>query len=292
MLQAVLGLDLARIAAAFLIGPAAMAQRLVRAKAKIRDAGIDFEVPGLRDLAPRLEAVLEAIYAAFGAGWEDVAGADPRLCNLAAEAIWLARLVVDLLPDEPEAKGLLALMLHCEARRSARRTGDGAFVPLSDQDTRLWSRPLMVDAERLLMAASAAQRIGRFQLEAAIQSAHAERARNGKVDWAAIVRLYDGLVALTPGIGAQLGRAAAIAEARGSEQGLAALGSIPSEAIAAHQPYWALRAHLLSNLGRAAEARNAYERAIGLSEDQAVSVFLVERCRGAAVLEKKEDDAG
>jgi len=287
MLQTVLGLDVARIAAAFLVAPAAMAQRLVRAKAKIRDAGIDFEVPGLRDLAPRLEAVLEAIYAAFGAGWEDVAGADPRLRNLVAEAIWLARLVVDLLPGEPEAKGLLALMLHCEARRSARRTGDGAFVPLSDQDTCLWSRPLMVDAERLLMAASVAQRIGRFQLEAAIQSAHAERARNGKVDWAAIVHLYDGLVALAPGIGAQLGRAAAIAEARGPEQGLAALGSIPSEAIATHQPYWALRAHLLSTLGRAAEARNAYERAIGLSEDQAVREFLIERCRSAAALDEK-----
>jgi len=142
MLQAVLGLDAARIASAFLVAPAAMSQRLVRVKAKIRDAGIGFEIPGPEALPERLHAVLEAIYAAYGTGWEDVAGADPRRRGLAEEAIWLGRLVVALLPDEPEAGGLLALMLCCEARRSARRDASGAYVPLSGQDVARWSRPM------------------------------------------------------------------------------------------------------------------------------------------------------
>src|SRR5262249_34351685 len=211
MLQTVIGLDVARIASAFLVSPGAMNQRLVRAKAKIRDTNIAFEVPEAGELPDRLEAVLDAIYAAYGAGWEDVAGTDPRRGQLVDEALWLARLVVDLLPNEPEAKGLLALLLHCEARRAARRAIDGSFVPLSQQDTRRWCRPMIAEAEKLLAAAVGAKRMGRFQLEAAIQSAHAERARSGRVDWAAVVQLYDGLTAIAPSIGALLGRAAAIA---------------------------------------------------------------------------------
>src|SRR5438445_857737 len=138
MLQTVLGLDAARIASAFLVTPATMSQRLVRVKAKIRDAGIRFEIPEPRDLPSRLDAVLQAVYAAYGSGWEDVAGADPRRRGLAEEAIWLGRLVVRLLPDEPEAHGLLALMLHCEARRGARRDAAGGYVPLTRQDVTLW----------------------------------------------------------------------------------------------------------------------------------------------------------
>lgn len=176
MLQTVLGLDAARIASAFLLQPSAMGQRLTRAKRKIRDAGIAFELPESDELPPRLEAVLGAIYAAYGSGWDDVEGADPRRKGLAGEAIHLGRLLWQLMPAEPEVQGLLALMLHCEARRNARRTATGAYVPLSEQDVTSWSRPMIEEADSLLSAAEEIGRIGRFQLEAAIQSVHARRA--------------------------------------------------------------------------------------------------------------------
>jgi len=274
MLQTVLGLDAARIASAFLVAPAAMGQRLVRVKAKIRDAGIRFEIPEPRELPSRLEAVLQAIYAAYGSAWEDVAGADPRRQGLAEEAIWLGRLVTRLLPDEPEGRGLLALMLHCEARRWARRDAEGRYVPLTRQDVALWSQPLIEEAEEILAAASKAMKPSRFQLEAAIQSVHAQRAVTGHTDWEAIALLYEGLIRLAPTIGARVGSAAALAEAKGDDAGLAALEAIPPEAVTGYQPYWALSAHLLKRLGRAAEAREAYARAIGLSEDPAVRDFL------------------
>jgi predicted RNA polymerase sigma factor len=279
MLQTVLGLDAARIASAFLVSPATMSQRLVRVKARIREAGIRFEVPEPPELPSRVEAVLEAIYAAYGSGWEDVAGADPRRRGLAEEAIWLGRLVARLLPNEPEALGLLALMLHCEARRPARRDSSGGYVPLSRQDVALWSRPMVEEAERVLAAASRAGKPGRFQLEAAIQSAHARRMATGRTDWEAIALLYEGLLLCAPTIGARVGHAAALAEVWGTEAGLGALEAIPNESIATYQPYWALRAHLLERLGRADEARRAFERAIGLSEDRAVRDFLVATSR-------------
>jgi len=276
MLQTVLGLDAARIASAFLVAPATMGQRLVRAKVKIRNAGIQFEIPEHRELPARLEAVLDAIYAAYGSSWDDVAGADPRRKELADEAISLGRLVRELLP-EPEAAGLLALMLHCEARRGARRDADGGYVPLTRQDVERWSRPMIDEAERILAGASEAGRPGRFQLEAAIQSVHAQRAVTGRTDWEAIALLYEGLIRLAPTIGARVGQAAALAEARGADAGLATLADLPSGALETYQPYWALRAHLLSRLGRADQARDAYARAIGLSEDAAVRDFLVGR---------------
>jgi RNA polymerase sigma-70 factor (ECF subfamily) len=277
MLQTVLGLDAVRIAAAFLVAPATMGQRLVRAKAKIRDAGIRFEVPDARELPDRLDSVLEAIYAAYGSGWEDVAGADPRRRGLAEEAIWLGRLVARLLPEEPEARGLLALMLHCEARRPARRDAGGGYVPLSRQDVTRWLRPMMEEAEQLLAAAARAERPGRFQLEAAIQSAHAQRAVSGHTDWEAIALLYEGLIRLAPTIGARVASAAALAEVRGAATGLGALDAIAPDAVASYQAYWVLRAHLLARLGRSGPARDAYARAIGLSEDAAVREFLVGR---------------
>ena len=277
MLQTVLGLDAARIASAFLVAPATMSQRLVRVKAKIREAGIRFEMPAPGELAARLDAVLEAIYAAYGSGWEDVAGSDPRRRGLAEEAIWLGRLVARLLPDEPEAQGLLALMLYCEARRAARRNAAGAYVPLGFQDPRRWSRPMIEEAEEVLAGAARLKAAGRFQLEAAIQSVHAQRVRTGETDWEAVTLLYEGLLRHAPTIGARVAHAAALGEARDAEAGLAALDAIPPDEVATYQPYWALRGHVLKALGRAAEAGEAYERAIGLSEDPAVRAFLLGR---------------
>ena len=277
MLQTVLGLDAARIASAFLVQPSAMGQRLSRAKAKIRDAGVRFELPEAGDLPPRLDSVLQAIYAAYGSGWEDLAGADPRRKGLANEAIDLGRLLLRLMPTQPEVQGLLALMLYCEARREARRTATGEYVPLSDQDVALWSKAMIREADWLLRAAGEARRIGRFQLEAAIQAVHTERAQTGETDWGAIAVMYEALVRLAPTVGAVVGRAAAVAEAKGAAAGWALLEAVPNEVIKSYQPYWALAAHLLQRMERSSEASAAYERAIGLCEDPAVREFLRKR---------------
>jgi RNA polymerase sigma-70 factor (ECF subfamily) len=277
MLQTVLGLDASRIAQAFLIAPKTMGQRLFRAKTKIRSGGIPFEVPQERDLPERLDAVLEAIYAVFGIGWDDMFGTDQRGRGLAEEAIWLARVLLQLMPGEAEVQGLLALMLHCEARRSARRGSDGRYIPLSEQDPNRWSLPLIEEAERHLSQAFTQGRSGRFQLEAAIQSVHAERARTGRTDWAAIALFYERLIRISRALGTQAGYAAAIAEAKGPEAGLSVLESIDRDAIADYQPYWAVRAHLLQRLGKTREAADAYDRAIGLAEDPAVREFLLQK---------------
>jgi predicted RNA polymerase sigma factor len=277
MLQTVLGLDAARIAGAFLVSPKTMGQRLVRAKTKIRDGGIQFEVPQDRELPQRLDAVLEAIYAAFGIGWNDMAGLDQPGLDLAEEAIWLARVLLQLLPDEAEVRGLLALMLHCEARRGARRGPDGRYIPLSKQDTKNWSPPLIEEAERHLAEAFRQGRSGRFQLEAAIQSVHAERARSGRIDWAAIAIFYEQLIRISPTLGTRTGYAAAVSEANGPKAGLAVLDGIALEDVSGYQPYWAVRAHLLQRLGKTTEALDAYDRAIGLAEDPAVRQFLLQK---------------
>ncbi len=279
MLQTVLGLDAARIASAFLVRPSAMGQRLSRAKAKIRVSGLRFEVPESKSLPERLDSVLEAIYAAYGSGWDDVAGADPRRKDLSAEAITLGRLLVQLMPQEPESKGLLALMLYCEARRDARRTRDGAYVPLLEQDVTQWSKEMMDEAERWLSEASRRKRFGRFQFEAAIQSAHAQRASTGITDWEAITLLYEGLISLSPTVGARVGHSAAVAEAMGPEAGWTLLQAMSPEEVADYQPYWALAAHLLTRLQRPSEAAVAYRRAIGLCEDAAMRGFLLQRAR-------------
>jgi predicted RNA polymerase sigma factor len=277
MLQTVLGLDAVRIAHAFLVSPKTMGQRLVRAKTKIRDAGIQFEVPRERELPQRLDAVLEAIYAAFGIGWDDMAGVDPRGRDVAEEAIWLARVLLQLMPMEAEVRGLLALMLHCEARRPTRRAADGRYVPLSEQDSKQWFLPLIEEAERHLVEASSRGQTGRFQLEAAIQSVHAERARSGRTEWAAIMLFYEQLIRISPTLGTLTGHAAAVGEAQGPDAGLAALDGIDPDAVSGYQPYWAVRAHLLQRLARTPEAKNAYDRAIGLTEDPAVKEFLFQR---------------
>jgi RNA polymerase sigma-70 factor (ECF subfamily) len=261
ILQTILGFDAAAIASAFLVSPATMAQRLVRAKTKIRQAVIPFRVPERADLRGRLNAVLEAIYAAFAEGWTDPAGTDSRRRNLAEEGIWLGRLVVSLLPEEPEALGLLALMLYAEARRVARRNAKGDYVPLAEQDTALWDAPMIDEAESLLRRASAGGASGRYQLEAAVQSAHAVRRLTGRSDWPAIEQLYEVL-----------------AEARGAAAGLAVLDTVTGhELLAQYQPYWAARAGLLARTGDVAAADEAYERAIGLESDSVVRRFLQQR---------------
>ena len=278
ILQTVLGFDAATIASAFLVAPATMGQRLSRAKAKIRQSGIPFRIPERPDLGERLDAVLAAIYAAFAEGWSDPAGADSRARDLAAEAIWLGRLVVSLLPSEPEALGLVALMLHSEARRSARRNAAGDYVPLSDQDPSMWDAVLIDEAETLLSRASRMGIVGRYQLEAAVQSAHAVRRRTGRADWPAIVALYDALAGLTGSPVVLLNRAVALAEAEGAKAGLEALAAVDGDPrLADYQPYWAARADLLAHTGDKAGAHAAYERAIGLEADPAVRRFLQAR---------------
>lgn len=278
ILQTVLGFDAGTIASAFLLAPATMGQRLVRAKHKIRDAAIPFRVPDPHELPEQLSSVLEAIYAAFAEGWTDPTGTVERRRGLAEEAIWLGRLVASVLPNEPEALGLLALMLHAEARRTARRDATGEYVPLSAQDPRQWDAGLIQEAEALLLRASAVGRIGRFQLEAAVQSAHAARRLTGKTDWTAIVALYDLLLAQTGSPVVAINRAAAIGELYGAAAGLLALDGLAEDRrLMDYQPYWAARADLLARTGKADGADQAFERAIGLEPDPAVRRFLQRR---------------
>jgi RNA polymerase sigma-70 factor (ECF subfamily) len=274
MLQTVLGLDSARMAGAFLTAPSTLGQRLVRAKARIRAAGIPFEYPQPRDLPQRLQDVLDGIYAAYGTGWDDVDGADASSRGLTAEAIDLGRILCHLMPDEPEPLGLLALMLFCESRAAARRSDTGAYVPLDQQDLTRWNHELLAQAEQHLRDASSMQRLGAYQLEAAIQSAHCERRSGARVRPEALVALYDGLLALRPSIGAKVSRACAVAQAHGPDTGLRALDAIPAEEVKSYQPFWAARAHLLAAGGVRAAARQAYDRAIGLSANAAVRSYL------------------
>ena len=278
ILQTILGFDAATIASAFLLSPATMGQRLVRAKSKIRQAGIPFRLPERADLHDRLAAVLGAIYAAFSEGWSDPAGTETRRRNLAEEGIWLGRLVASLLPEEPEALGLLALMLHAEARRGARRNPRGEYVPLADQDPQAWNTPMIEEAEALLFRASQVGDVGRYQLEAAVQSAHVVRRLTGQSDWAAIERLYDALSAIIDSPVVGINRAIAVAETRGPDAGLLLLDALAADArLADYQPYWAARAGLLARTGEHAAADQAYERAIGLEADPAVRHFLQQR---------------
>ncbi|MEV8879502.1 RNA polymerase sigma factor, partial [Mesorhizobium ciceri] len=259
ILQTVLGFDAATIASAFLVSPATMGQRLVRAKSRIRETGIPFRVPEQAELGERLDAVLEAIYAAFAEGWSDPAGTETRRRNLATEGIWLGRLVASLLPEEPEALGLLSLILFAESRRAARRSAAGDFVPLAEQDCLLWDRALIDEAEALLSNAAAKGIIGRYQLEAAVQSAHAARRLTGRTDWAAIRELYDALLSIAGSPVVAINRAVAIAEAEGAVAGLAALYVLGDDKrLDDYQPYWAARAGLLARLGQVPQACEAY----------------------------------
>jgi len=278
ILQTVLGFDAAMIASAFLVSPAAMSQRLVRAKTKIKRAGIPLRVPEHYELTSRLDAVLAAIYAAFAEGWQDPAGTEPARRELAEEALYLGRLVTELLPREPEALGLLALVLYADARRGARRTADGDYVPLEQQDPALWDAALIDEAEALLSRASAFGVPGRYQLEAALQSAHVNGRRTGRTDFTALLVLYEALQNVTGSPVVAINRALALGRVRGAAAALAALDEIAADArLAEYQPYWAARAEALVRSGARAAAREAYERAIGLERDPAVRRFLQSR---------------
>lgn len=274
ILQAVMGLDAARIASAFLVAPATMGQRLVRAKTKIRDAGLRFALPSPADMAERLNDVLTAIYAAFGVAWDMVPGGATDAGDLAEEAIFLGRLLASSLPGEPEVHGLLALMLHCHARRAARRDAAGAFVPLERQNSTLWDRDMIIEAEAALTHAATFARMGRFQCEAAIQSVHCQRPITGSTNHAALRLLYKLLATHYPSVGAAIGYAAVLVQAGEPQGALDRLDALPEARVATHQPFWVARAHALRSLGRSDEAETSIRTAIGLSEEPAVRAFL------------------
>jgi RNA polymerase sigma-70 factor (ECF subfamily) len=277
ILQLVLGLNAKTIASAFLTSPEAMSKRLVRAKERIRQAHIPFCIPDIQELSPRLDAVLEAIYAAFSEGWIDPSDADVVRRNLTEEAIYLARLVSEMLPDRAEPIGLLSLMLYSNARAVARRK-DGEYVPLAEQDPASWDGETLYEAERLLRKAFAMNEIGRYQLEAALQSAHVLRMCTGTNNWREVVDLYDGLMALSDSPVVAINRSLALAQIDGPQVGLKSLQAIGATVnLAEYQPYWAALADLLAKTGATDQAHHAYEIAIGLERDPAVRRFLQDR---------------
>ena len=288
MLQVVLGVDAASIATAFAERPAAMAQRLVRAKKRIRDAGIPFEMPAREHLAERMPAVLEAVYGAYAIDWQLVptatttmvaAGAAPVADSLSAESLHLALMLTELLPEEPEVLGLASLVCLSEARRAARRGDDGCFVPLEEQDVSRWDRMLITRGEELLSRAHAHHRPGRFQYEAAIQSAHCSRATRPPADPETLRALHRALMRTAPSLGAEVALAALDGEIDGPAAGLRALDAVSDPAIERFQPAWAVRAHLLAATGRTDEAAGCYRRAIAAASDTGIAEYLTRRLR-------------
>ena len=275
MLQTVLGMTAEQIAAAFLVAPATMGQRLARAKAKIKLAGIPFRVPDQHELSERLDAVLDAIYAMFNHGWTSF---DAEENNLVEDAMWFSSLVVELQPDQPETLGLSALMLFLHSRFRARRSAEGIFVPLAEQDVTLWDDEKIDLAEFLLRKASEMNSIGRFQLEAAIQSAHVARRFSSVTDWHAINQFYAILFELTGSPVVKLNWAYAIGEDSGWEFGLAALPKLEEfPELTTYQPYFAVRATLLEKCGQRQAARENYDKAIALEHDTEVRAFLAHK---------------
>jgi RNA polymerase sigma-70 factor, ECF subfamily len=277
MLQAVLGLPAERIAGAFLISPATMGQRLSRAKARLREAGARFARPDPDEIAPRLPQVMEAVLAAAALGWEAVPGSDPARADLASEALYLAGLLADLTPEEPEPKGLLSLLLHIRAREPARK---GQYLSLSEQDAGLWDHRMIDRADRLLAEAGAMGRFGRFQCEAAIQSVHSEGAITGRTNWPALATLHAALDRLSPSLGGAVAAAAVTLELEGPDAALAVLDAMPD--VQGFQPWWALRAEALARRGDQQGQAEALRRAMGLTGDAALRAWLAARLAQAS----------
>ncbi len=277
MLHLVLGLDARRMAAAFLVPPGTLGQRLTRARAKIEAARIGFALPEGDDLAPRMAHVLDAIYTAFTVGIDGAAAGDAKSTSLAREAVWLGSLVAARLPDQAEAQALCALMLYTEARRAARVGPDGCLIPLAEQDPARWDARLLDEADLALRRATRAATLGRYQIEAAIAAAHSASRHRQAIDWSAISGLYRGLVALHPTTGAQVGLAAALAEAGDPTAARTALDAVDPARAAIYQPWWAVRAAVLARLGDRASAADAYGRAIALTADPAARLYLARR---------------
>jgi len=279
MLQVVLGFSTDQIARAFSMPTPTMAQRLVRAKRRIRDTGIRFTVPERTVVAQRLTDVQEAVYGTYAIDWQGIEGAHER-DSLSSEALYLAETLVELTGGDPESLGLSALICLSMARAAARTDADGRFVPLGEQDTSLWNADLIARGEAHLLRALARADIGRFQLEAAIQSAHCARRSTGATDWPAVRGLYDALITLAPTLGALVSRAAVIGEIDGPEAGLAALDDVvmmsgADAAVTRFQPAWATRAHLLALAGQTTDATAAFQRAISLTTDAAARDYLL-----------------
>ena len=271
MLQTVLGFDAAFVARAFAVPAATMAQRLVRAKRRIRLARVPFAVPLRQDMPARLPSVLEAVYGAYAIDWQLVSGTTVR-DSLAGEALYLATTLARLLDGEPEAFGLAALIAFSLARVDARIADDGCLVPLAEQDRALWRPGLIAEGESLLRRAHALGRVGRFQLEAAIQSA---QCAPGTADPAALLALHDALVRVSPTLGARVARAAVLADVDGARAGLDALDDI--DGAERFQPAWATRAHLLASVGETDAAASAYSKAISLTTDTPSRLYLERR---------------
>jgi RNA polymerase sigma-70 factor (ECF subfamily) len=273
------GLETPEMARAFVVPEATMAQRIVRAKRKLRDNNAPYRVPGPAALPGRLTAVLAGIYVIFTEGHTATSGDGLTRVDLSAEAIRLARVLVELLPDEPEAVGLLALMLLTEARRPARSSADGAMVRLADQDRGLWDRDLIREGHALVRACLRRNRPGPYQIQAAIAAVHTDAETSDATDWTQIVALYDQLHALRPNQVVALNRAIAVGELRGAARGLALLDDLDVERLVEYQPYHAARADLLARAGRTADAVTAYEQAIALTTNAAERALLIRQRR-------------